>query len=217
MSAVPDEIAPGLWRWAARHPEWHPGEFGREVAAYALRAGEDTLLVDPIVDADPAMLDGIVTGRVAILITVPYHARSAEPLAARYGATIHGHPAVAKRLSDQRAFRPVAPGDELPGGARAFAIGRPRRFEQPLWLPSHRALAFGDAVVEAGGELRVWEQPARDERRLRFLQERFLPTLRPLLELDAERVLVTHGRPVLAGGRAELAAALEREPFWHHG
>jgi hypothetical protein len=32
--------------------------------------------------------------------------------------------------------------------------------------------------------------------------------LRPLLDLPVERVLVSHGEPVLADGRAALAAAL---------
>jgi glyoxylase-like metal-dependent hydrolase (beta-lactamase superfamily II) len=214
----PEELAPGLWRWTARHPEWHPGEFGREVACYALRTDGGTLLVDPLVPEPLAeAIDGIVAGRVAILITIPYHARSAEPLATRYGAVVHGHPAVAKRFARPAAVWPAAPGDELPGGARAFSIGRPRRYEQPLWLPSHRALAFGDAVVEHDGALRVWAQGPRGEHHRRFLRERFAPTLHPLLELEPERVLVTHGRPVLSRGGPALAAALEAEPFWLGG
>lgn len=223
MSSVPEELAPGLWRWSARHPEWHPrGDLGREVAAYAVRADAVTLLVDPIVpedDPEPTLraLDRLVADELAVLVTIPYHVRSAEALAARYGATIHGHPATAKRLRDARAFRPVAPGGELPGGARSFAIGRPRRSEQPLWLPSHRAVAFGDAVVHVDGALRVWAQGAEDDRHRGFLRERLYPTLQPLMELDPERVLVTHGPPVLAGGRAALAAAVAADPWWYHG
>lgn len=220
--SVPEEVAPGLWRWAARHPEWHPGEFGREVACFALRAGEETLLVDPLVPEDGEAevldaLDALVAGPVAILVTIPYHARSSEALAARYDAGIHGHPATAKRLRDGRAFTPTEPGAPLPGGARAFTIGRPRRFEMPLWLPSHRAVAFGDAVVEVGGALRAWSDGPVDERRRRFHRERLHPTLQPLLELEPERVLVTHGLPVLAGGRDALARALAADPWYHRG
>jgi glyoxylase-like metal-dependent hydrolase (beta-lactamase superfamily II) len=217
-------IDDGIWRWTARHPEWHPGEFGAEVASYALDTGAETLLVDPLLpggDADGpvlAALDDLARDRVAILISIPYHTRSAEPLAERYGATIHGPAAVAKRLSDTRRFTAVAPGDDgLPGDARSFPIGRPRRFELPIWLPSHAALVFGDAVVETGGELRVWAPGEFDAQRRAFIRERFNPTLIPLVELGAERVLVTHGEPVLSGGAAELARALEREPFWHRG
>ena len=78
---------------------------------------------------------------------------------ARYGskASVWGHPAVARRMRDGSALRPVGPDAALPGGAAALAIGSPRRQEQPLWFPSHRALAFGDAVVGVDGALRVWE------------------------------------------------------------
>jgi glyoxylase-like metal-dependent hydrolase (beta-lactamase superfamily II) len=218
---MPTELADGLWRWTARHPEWHPGEFGREVAAFALRTDDGLVLVDPLLPDEPGTvveaLDALVGDRVAILITIPYHVRSAEPLWRRFRdraeVTIWGHRAAAKRLDDARAFRTIVPGAPLPGGARAYAIGRPRRFEMPLHLPSHRALAFGDAVVETGGELRVWAQGRLDERRYRYYRERFNPTLEPLVELDVERVLVTHGAPVLSGRAAELARALEREPW----
>jgi uncharacterized protein YciI len=37
--------------------------------------------------------------------------------------------------------------------------------------------------------------------------------LEPLTRLNVERVLVTHGRPVLRNGARELAASLNREPW----
>jgi hypothetical protein len=36
--------------------------------------------------------------------------------------------------------------------------------------------------------------------------------LRPALELPIERVLVSHGEPVLTGGRAALESALDQAP-----
>jgi hypothetical protein len=81
----------------------------------------------------------------------------------------------------------------------------------PIWIPSHAALVFGDTVVEAGGKLYVWDD------RPGFVREKLAPTLRPLVELGAERVLVTHGAPILSGGAAELGRALRRKPFWHRG
>ena len=52
-----------------------------------------------------------------------------------------------------------------------------------------------------------------DEGVARFYRERFNPTLEPLLELDFERVLVTHGHRD-GGGRAALARALRAEPWY---
>jgi glyoxylase-like metal-dependent hydrolase (beta-lactamase superfamily II) len=218
------ESAPGLWRWSGRHPEWHPGEWGSRVASFAVDAGDVTLLIDPLVPEDEAenvlaRLDALADRPVAILITIPYHTRSAERLWERYrdgGCTIHGHPAVTQRLRDASGFEPMRPGEPLPGGARAFVMGRPRRYEMPIHLPSHRAVAFGDAIVTTpAGELRVWHWERVDADRARWYRERFAPTLAPLLELDLDRVLVTHGEPVLHDGRAALAAALAAEPWYH--
>jgi hypothetical protein len=183
------------------------------VAAYAALADDRLLLIDPIAPPDPLPAEG----DVAILITIPYHVRDAEQLADRYDAPIYGHPACRKRLRRARRFKEIAPGDELPGGATAHAIGKPRRYETPIHLPSQRALVFGDAVVEAGGRLRVWTHDPVDDKVARFYRERFNPTLRPLLDLDVEAVLVTHGEPILKDGRAELQRALRRKPWYHRG
>lgn len=134
----PEEIADGLWRWTTHHPSWHPkGDFGREVACFAVRRDDSIVLVDPLVGpgeegALDALLDG---GPATVVITIPYHARSAAELVARHGGEVCGHPAVARRLPSGTPFRAIAPGDALPHGITAHAIGSPRRQEQPLALP----------------------------------------------------------------------------------
>ena len=45
----------------------------------------------------------------------------------------------------------------------------------------------------------------------------FAPSGEPLLELDAENVLVTHGQPVMGGGTQALRNALNSKPWYHHG
>lgn len=215
-SAVED-LGDGIWRWTERHPEWHPGEFGARVVSFALVDGPRTLVIDPLVltDQEWERLDGVVAGGVETLITIPYHARSAEAVRARYGGSIWGHPAVAARLRSARGFRPVTDVDGFPAGVRAFVVGSPRRFEMPLFVESKRALVFGDVVVEDAGRLRVWVQGPLDERRLRWYRERYRPTLETLLEPDTRRVLVTHGKPVLEDGRRRLAEAIEAGPWYH--
>jgi glyoxylase-like metal-dependent hydrolase (beta-lactamase superfamily II) len=209
-----NELTAGLWRWTARHPEWHPGQWGSEVACFAVDAGDVLLLIDPLIE-QPDQLDAIVNKPVAILITIPYHVRSAEALSERYDATIHGHKAVANRLESAKPFKEID--GELPGGARAYTIGKPRRFEMPIHLPSHKALAWGDAIVATPeGDLRLWHHDRVDDKRIRWYRERFNPTLAPLLELDLERILVTHGEPVLEHGSAALRAALEAPPWYLH-
>ncbi len=218
------ELVDGLWRWTAPHPEWRPAHpWGHEVASFALELPEALVLVDPLVPVEGdaaagpvwAALDRLAEGKASVfaMITDPYHVRSSEAIRSRYGRRvgIWGHAAVARRLRGA-PLEQVEPGEALPVGAKAFAIGNPRRQEMPLYFPSHRALAFGDSVVGVDGELRVWEV-ARSEQRLRWYRSRFLPSLQPLLDLDVEHVLVTHGPPVIGRGKEALARALSADPW----
>ena len=219
-----DVIADGIWRWMARHPEWHPRTaFGSEVSSYVLRDGDNTLVIDPIapggdVKALLDQLDGIVAGHVRILITIPYHVRDAEPVWQHYRdrkATICGHLAVAKRLADDRGFRALSAGVAIDSGILPVPIGNPRRYEMPFFVPEHRALVFGDAIVEVDGAARVWIQRPVTPERLDWYQGRLRPSFEPLLDVDCDRLLVTHGQPVLAGGRQALRHALDDGPWYH--
>lgn len=221
-----ERLATGIHRWTAPHPEWrtsHP--WGHEVASYVLEAEDATVLVDPLAPAGEAAepfwsnLDRLVECRgapIAVLITIHYHVRSAAEVAARYGGTtpveVWAHAAIGRRLPTTVTFRPIRTDEPLPGGGRAFAIGKPKRQEQPLYFPSLRALAFGDSVVGVDGTLRVW-QSVESERSERWYRERLLPTFRALLELEVDHVLPTHGPAVIGGGAEALARALEAPPW----
>jgi glyoxylase-like metal-dependent hydrolase (beta-lactamase superfamily II) len=216
------EIAPNIWRWTRRHPEWHPGAFGAEVASFWMRDDVGLVIVDPLLDGktDPVLhaLESNAFGTVRILITVPYHVRSAElvwnHLSEDYDTAIFGHALCAKRLESAVGLVALKGGETLAGDVRVHPIGSPRRSELPFEIPSHRALAFGDAVVETGkGALRVWDDPVDSAARKKWWDERFLPTLRPLAKLDVERVLVTHGQPVLKDGAKALAKAFGQPPW----
>jgi glyoxylase-like metal-dependent hydrolase (beta-lactamase superfamily II) len=105
---------------------------------------------------------------------------------------------------------PFEPGDELPGGVRCYETARDG--EVVYWVPSERALVVGDVLLGAGAKPRPTDDP------LRLCPERWIgggkthddlrASLRPLLELPVEQVLVSHGAPVLDDGRAALAAVL---------
>jgi hypothetical protein len=209
------EIAPGIHRWTARHPEWHPGRWGAEVASYAVREPGRTLLVDPLVADDQwATIDGVVQDRVETLITIPYHVRSAAACAERYGGSIWGHRGCLRRLAKGDPFAELSP-DSAPPGVRPIVIGKPRRHEMPLLIESCGALCFGDALVGVPGSegpLRIWFWSEYGES---WYRRRFLPSLEPLKELDVRAVLVTHGDPVVADARAELGRGLERGPWYH--
>jgi len=69
-------------------------------------------------------------------------------------------------------------------------------------------------VLEIDGELRVWPRHRDGESRRTWYEQRFLPTLEPLTRLDIDRILVTHGDPVLRDGARALAASLAGPPWF---
>ena len=90
-------------------------------------------------------------------------------------------------------------------------VGIPAFAETLFWLPAHGALVSGDLLLGDGdGGVRVapasWFS-ANDEERS-WYREGLPRDVAPLLDLPIERVLVSHGEPVLSGGRDALAAAL---------
>ena len=196
------ELAPGLWRWTSPHPDWtpdaapgSPGDWPRDVGSVLCETDHATALIDPLLPPDRDRflrgLDRLVRGRgvpVLALTTIGFHRRSRDELADRYGA------------STSRAKR------ELPDGIESFPIRGAG--ETMFWLARQRALVPGDRILGAGGALRLcpesWLHYLPSGLTLEGLRER----LRPLLELPIERVIVSHGEPVLADGREALAEAL---------
>lgn len=198
------ELAPGLHRWTARHPDadpspnpGSPADWGPDVGSVAYEAPDALVLVDPLVPEDRgdlrSALDALVdrhARRVAILTTLGFHRRSREELAARYDA------------STSRARK------TLPAGVETIQIKGAG--ETMVWLPEPRALVPGDRLLgnDAGG-LRLppdsWLRYLPSGIRSAGLRD----ALRPLLDLSVEMVLASHGEPVLRGGRDAIARALE--------
>ena len=198
------ELAPGLHRWTARHPDadpspdpGSPADWGPDVGCVAYEAPDALVLVDPLVPDDRAdlrdALDALVRRhgrRVALLTTLQFHRRSREELAARYDAS----------TSRARAT--------LPEGVETVQIKGAG--ETMVWLPEPRALVPGDRLIGAdNGGLRLcaesWLRYLPSGMRAPELRE----ALRPLLDLPVEMVLASHGEPVLRGGRDAIARALE--------
>jgi glyoxylase-like metal-dependent hydrolase (beta-lactamase superfamily II) len=203
------EIAPGLWRWTGYHEEWK-----ENVGCVYYETSDDVVLVDPLVPPEDtarfwSALDRDVEragGGVQILVTVFWHTRNTSAMVERYAARVWA-PSRGRAAIERRAgvvtdvFRP---GDALPGGAHALPTSRAT--EVVYWIPEHRALVPGDVLLGDGdGGVRMCPEswlPSGST------HETLAASLHPLLELPVERVLVSHGEPVLAEGQRALAAAL---------
>ena len=203
-----DRIADGLWRWTARHPDWEPGEdWDEEVACVYYEADDAIVLVDPLVPAEEAERerflaaldrDVVKAGRpLAVVLTIFWHERSAAELVERYQGSLWVHAPAVPRV-DANVTHPFAAGDRLPGGLEAIEVHK--RDEVLLWIPGHRALVAGDALIGDGrGGIRLPPDDWYDDE---LTTEEYRETLRPLLELPVERVLLAHGDPNVADGAA---------------
>ena len=234
------QLATGLWRWTAPHPDWTPAAdrpdgWDRMVGCVYVEApagsGEGVVLIDPL--APPAgsheaqrfweALDRDVAriGRpVAILLGNHFHQRHAQQVLDRYrarpGASVWV-PEKAKDLFTCEVSRTFRSGDALPGGLTALGV---EALECPgetvFHSPLLKTLFCADAFLGAGGgRLRVaplsWA--AKDAASQAHYQRSFRASLRPLADLDLVRVLVSHGEPALEEGTAAIREALAA-PGW---
>jgi hypothetical protein len=208
MAQAPaSELTEGLFRWTAPHPDWEPGggpdspeDWGPLVGSVLYEPGDVAVLIDPLLPPGGAererllaWLDERIGARaVSILTTISDHRRDREVLAERYAGR------------SPRAWNAV-PAGVVPKPLRGAG-------ETDYWLPRAAALVFGDRLLGDGaGGVRLppesWLTDVRVDRAGLAHQ------MRPLLELPAERLLVSHGEPVLHDGRARLAHAIrEAEP-----
>lgn len=201
MSAAPPaELAPGLWRWTAPHPEWRsgaeqgsPSDWPEQVGSVLYELPEVSVLFDPLLpragrEQFLEWLDSRLAGRqVSILTTIRWHRRDRTELAERYA----------------------------PGRTHVWNWQPPGIVHHPLhgagetiyWLPGVATLVPGDRLIGDGtGGLAVCPERWLSDERVgrRGLAE----LLRPLLGLPVERVLVSHGEPVLVDGLVALARAV---------
>jgi glyoxylase-like metal-dependent hydrolase (beta-lactamase superfamily II) len=183
------ELAPGLWRWTAPHPNWKDGaDWEQNVGCVYYEAADATVLIDPLVPEERERfleaLDRDVERRglpVAILLTCAWHGRSAGELTERYGAARDG------------------------SVENVVAVPFPIAEETMYWLPDHGTLVTGDSLMGDGsGGITVCPDTWLEGDAPEVLRRE----LHTLLDLPVNRVLVSHGEPVLADGRAALERAL---------
>ena len=199
-TVLPVEIVPGLLRWTAPHPAWNaraaPGssdDWDEQVGSVLYELPDAVALIDPLLPSEDRAgfldwLDERIGSRpVSILTTIRWHRRDRDELAERY------------RSTTSRAWNAV-PAGITPRPLRGAG-------ETMFWLPAVAALVPGDRLIGArGGGLQVCPQSWLED--VHVNRPALAELLRMLVELPIERVLVSHGEPVLRGGAAALVRAI---------
>jgi glyoxylase-like metal-dependent hydrolase (beta-lactamase superfamily II) len=201
------EIAPGIGRWIAFHPEWK-----EDVGCAVVDSGGPLVLVDPLLPAGPegeAALRGLEaraakSGPPAIVLTVFFHQRSAGDIADRIPGTSLWVEREGVARVECQVTNPFRAGDPLPGGLIAFATARAD--EVIVWDPASLSLFVGDVMLGRGPQgIELCPDSWLDDGIGRSDLAR---SLLPLLDLPVARILPGHGEPVVEDARGRLEQLL---------
>ncbi len=189
------KFLPGVLSWS-----WCSEPHGYDFNGTFLKNAEGNLCVDPV---DPAeeVLDQLAKEGVAqILITNRNHTRAANRVRERTGARVSIHPADGAYARDQG----TAIDTELEVGDHAgpfTVVGVPGKSPGEIAFhdPARRLLVVGDAVIgNPPGRLSLLPERVMDD------PVRLRASIRALLELDFDALMVGDGVPIREGGRERL-------------
>jgi hypothetical protein len=136
------EVAPGLWRWTAAHPNWRNWpdwpQTPEQVGCIYYEAPDAVVLIDPLIPRGEEKeflrhLDGDVERLglpVTILLTAEWHRRSTDELSERYGAE-----------ADPQA---------LPQGVEEIPIRGADERQVAYFIRPHRALVVAEIFMGDG-------------------------------------------------------------------
>ena len=195
-----DELLPGVFTWP-----WFSARHGYDFhGSFVLHAGGN-LCIDPVEPSDE-VLDRLAEEGVArVLLTNRNHVRAANRVRERTGASVAIHPADAVYAREQGARIDA----ELRVGERAgpftvIAVPGKSPGEVALFDAPRRLLVVGDAVIgNPAGRLSLLPDKVMDD------PARLRASLRRLVELDFETLVVGDGAPILQGGRERLQELVE--------
>jgi glyoxylase-like metal-dependent hydrolase (beta-lactamase superfamily II) len=194
------EILENVFTWS-----WHSTPHGYDFNGHLIVDPGGNLCIDPAEVPAETLVELARLGVGRILITNRNHVRDANRVRARTGARTAIHPDDAGHARGQGAELDdmLAVGERI-GPLRVVDAAGKSPGEIALHWPARRILIVGDAVIGnppgACGLLR--EQVMDDPARLR-------ESVRRLLELDFDTLLVGDGQPILHGAKDRLRALVD--------
>jgi glyoxylase-like metal-dependent hydrolase (beta-lactamase superfamily II) len=189
------EILTGIFTWP-----WFSEPHGYNFNGHLICHSAGNLCIDPV-EPSAADLEAIARHGVAqILLTNRNHSRAANKIRARTGARTFIHPADAPHARKEGALLD----DELHVGAKIgplTVVGAAGKSpgEVVLYWPERKILIAGDAVVgDPPGKCKLLPEKVVDD------PGRLRASVRQLLALDFDTLLVGDGEPILRDARGRL-------------
>ena len=189
------EFLPDVFSWS-----WFSEPHGYDFHGTLLLSAAGNLCVDPV-DPSEEVLDRLAKEGVAeILITNRNHTRAANRVRERTGARVAIHPADAAYAREQGTAIDAELGvGESAGPFNVLGVPGKSPGEIALHDPARRLLVVGDAVIgNPPGRLSLLRERVMDD------PARLRASVRSLLELDFDTLMVGDGVSIREGGRERL-------------
>ncbi len=189
------EIVTGILMWS-RLSEPHGYNFN----GYLITHPAGNLCVDPVEPSDEEMNELVQRGVARILLTNRNHVRAADKVRERSGARVAIHPDDAVYARSQGALLDERLRvDERIGPLTVIAVPGKSPGEVAFHWPERRLLIVGDAVIGSPpGKCALLREKVMDD------PPRLRASVRQLLALDFDALLVGDGEPILAGATERL-------------
>ena len=214
------ELHPGLYAWTT--------EDHKRFRSFAVVDGGEVVLIDPVaVDAEEANHLKQLGQITAILLTSAWHERDAEGFACQFKAPIYAHPDALPDLEhEDDKHKPEALPDALPLGLVAWEVpGALPGQVAYYWPRDGGSLIVGDCWMNLPLEQAPWymrlfyQHVAKLRAGLHLLppakardSQAMIAAYRRHLEQPVERLLVSHGSPIMAGARERMLKRLDQGP-----
>jgi hypothetical protein len=199
------EILPGILHWTA----FHEG-IGFDVSSYYVEPA--ATLIDPMLPPGGVAALGERRPPERIVLTCRHHFRHSDRFADALGIPVYCNAGGLHEFEGGPAVEGFRPGDTLAPGIVAVEVDVLSPDETALHVDlAGGALAIADGLVHLGeGRLDfvpdryMGDDPEGVKRGLRAAFKRLAA------ELEFDALLLAHGDPIAAGGRAALARFLEK-------
>jgi glyoxylase-like metal-dependent hydrolase (beta-lactamase superfamily II) len=190
-----ETIADGIRTWT-----WFSAPHGYNFNGLLIDHAQGNICIDPV-EANAADLDEIVRARPArVLLTNRNHVRAANRVRELTGARVAIHPADAAYARSQGATidTELVVGERV-GPLSIVAVPGKSPGEIALYWPERRMLIVGDAVIgNPPGRCSLLREQVMDDPAL------LRQSVRNLLELDFDALLVGDGVSIMSGARDRL-------------
>jgi glyoxylase-like metal-dependent hydrolase (beta-lactamase superfamily II) len=194
------ELLPGIFTWP-----WFSAPHNYDFNGYLLALPDGNVCIDPVEMPPEVLVELARQGVARILLSNRNHVRDANRVRSRTGARTAIHPADAAYARGQGAEID----DELAIGGRigpltVVAAAGKSPGEVAFHWPARRILIVGDAVIgHPAGQCGLLRDKVMDD------PAQLRSSVRHLLDLDFDALLVGDGVPILSGAKDRLRALVD--------